>query len=62
MYEKEIILFYNLKMQMLFFFVTNLEDMTFNHDFGYSFEEEKENELAKILIKSHVFKTSPLKK
>ena len=41
------------------------KDMTFDHDFGYSFqrfssllkksEEEKENELAKILIKSHAF-------
>ena len=39
--------------------------MTFDHDFGYSFhlsssllkkrEEEKENKLAKILIKSHAF-------
>ena len=37
--------------------------MTFDHDFGYSFplfsslfkkgEEEKENEVAKIVIKSH---------
>ena len=39
--------------------------MTFDHDFGYHFpffssllkkrEEEKENELAKLLIKSHAF-------
>ena len=41
------------------------KDMTFDHDFGYSFPlfssllkkggEEKENEVAKIVIKSHVF-------
>ena len=39
--------------------------MTFDHDFGYSIplfssllkksEEEKENEIAKIVIKSHAF-------
>ena len=39
--------------------------MTFDHDFGYSFprlssllkkrEEEKENEVANIVIKSHAF-------
>ena len=37
--------------------------MTFDHDFGYSFplfpprkrEEEKENEVAKIVIKSNAF-------
>ena len=41
------------------------KDVTFDHDSGYSFplfssllknrEEEKENELAKIVIKSHAF-------
>ena len=43
---------------------TGLKGMTFDHDFGYPFlfppkkrEEEKENESAKILIKSHAFQT-----
>ena len=44
---------------------TELKGMTFDHDFGYSFplfssflkkgEKEKENELAKIVFKTHVF-------
>ena len=34
--------------------MTNLKGMTFDQDFGYSF---KENELAKIVIKSHAFQT-----
>ena len=43
--------------------------MTFDHDFGYSFplfysplkkvEEEKENELEKIVIKDHAFLLDP---
>ena len=43
--------------------------MPFDHDFGYSFplfsshlkkrEEEKEKELAKIVIKTHAFQTGP---
>ena len=45
--------------------------MFFNHDFGYSFplfssllkkrEEEKENEVAKIVINSHAFLLDPSK-
>ena len=47
---------------------TNLKGMTLDQDFGYSFspsssllkkrEEEKKNELAKIVIKVHSFQTS----
>ena len=48
------------------FFWTSRKGITFDHDFGYSFpcfssllikkrEEEKENEVANIMIKSHAF-------
>ena len=50
---------------MTFLRRTKLKGMTFDHDFGYSFlfslpslkkvGIEKENELAKILIKSHAY-------
>ena len=38
--------------------------MNFDHDFGYYFppkkrEEETENELAQIVIKTHAFQTGP---
>ena len=50
------------------FFLTSLKGMNFDHDLHYSFllfssllkkrEEEKANELEKIVIKSHAFQTS----
>ena len=46
-----------------------LKGMTFDHDFGYFFpffssflkkeEEEKENELAKIVVKTYAFQPGP---
>ena len=52
--------------------MTGMKGMNFEHDFGNSFplfssflkknrEEEKENDLAKILIKIHAFQTGNLK-
>ena len=57
---------------MSYFSKTNLNGMAFDHDFAYSYplfssllkkrEKEKEDELAKILIKGHVFQSGAFPK
>ena len=50
-------------------FMIELKGMTFDYDFGYSFslfssllkKEDMENELAKIVIKSHAFQLGSVK-
>ena len=72
-YLEEILEFWgypNFCYQGVHYYWKGLKGMIFDHDFGYYFslfsslqkkrEEEKMNELAKIVFKIHAFQTGPI--